>query len=160
MLFENKQYDLSAQRYAETQSSFEEICLKFIQVNKQDALKTFLHRKLDNLKPQDKTQITMIVLWVIELYLNQLEELRLSEKDQLPLYYGIQKEFDSFLAFPQVADCIKNNKVTIYEIMASHGDKNNLIKLTIFNKDFEQVSYVIILVRCLNNVQFFSKIIT
>lgn len=46
MLFEQKQYALSAQRYAETQSSFEEICLKFLQVNEPDSLKIFLRNKL------------------------------------------------------------------------------------------------------------------
>ncbi|EFA08901.1 Vacuolar protein sorting-associated protein 18 homolog-like Protein [Tribolium castaneum] len=139
MLFNNKQYELSAQRYAETQSSFEEICLKFIQVDQQDSLKIFLRRKLDTLKPQDKTQITMIVLWVVELYLSKLEEKRLAGLEQSAAYLDIQKEFEVFLALTEVSDCIKKNKSTIYELMASHGDKSNLIKLTIVNKDFEQL---------------------
>ena len=141
MLFNKKEYELSAQRYAETQSSFEEICLKFIQVNQQDSLKIFLRRKLDTLKPQDKTQITMIVIWVIELYLSKLEEKRLVGLEQSAAYLDIQKEFEAFLALTEVSDCIKKNKSTIYELMASHGDKSNLIKLTIVNKDFEQVGY-------------------
>ncbi|XP_063904510.1 vacuolar protein sorting-associated protein 18 homolog isoform X2 [Zophobas morio] len=139
MLFNKKEYELSAQRYAETQSSFEEICLKFIQVNQQDSLKIFLRRKLDTLKPQDKTQITMIVIWVIELYLSKLEEKRLVGLEQSAAYLDIQKEFEAFLALTEVSDCIKKNKSTIYELMASHGDKSNLIKLTIVNKDFEQL---------------------
>lgn len=142
MLFENKQYDLSAQTYAETQSSFEEICLKFIKVDKQDALKTFLYKKLNNLSSQDKTQITLIVLWITELYLNQLEEMRLMGKDQQTAYYELQKEFDSFLALQVVADCIKSNKGTFYDLMASHGDKANSIKLTIVNMDFEHVRHI------------------
>nr|CAI5818148.1 unnamed protein product [Callosobruchus analis] len=139
MLFNNKQYELSAQRYAETQSSFEEICLKFIQVNQSDALKVFLRSKLDTLKPQDKTQITMIVIWVVELYLTKLEEMRLQGLEQSAAYLEIQREFDTFIALEEVSDCIKNNRSTIYQIMASHGDKSNLIKLTIINKDFEQL---------------------
>ncbi|KAJ8923177.1 hypothetical protein NQ315_001731 [Exocentrus adspersus] len=139
MLFNNKQYELSAQRYAETQSSFEEICLKFIQVDQQDALKLFLRSKLDTLKPQDKTQITMIVLWVVELYLTKLEEKRLESLEQSASYADIQKEFETFIALEEVSECIRKNKGTIYELMASHGDKNNLIKLTIVNKDFEQL---------------------
>ncbi|XP_019880940.1 vacuolar protein sorting-associated protein 18 homolog isoform X2 [Aethina tumida] len=139
MLFENKQYELSAQRYAETQSSFEEICLKFIQVNETDSLKIFLSHKLDTLKPQDKTQITMIVIWVVELYLNKLEEKRLQGMEQSAAYDTIQKQFETFLALQEVSDCVKKNKDTIYNLMASHGDKDNLIKLTIVNKDFEQL---------------------
>jgi hypothetical protein len=34
---------------------------------------------------------------------------------------------------------VKNNRGTIYDLMSSHGDKHNLIKLTIINKDFERV---------------------
>jgi hypothetical protein len=139
MLFNRKEYMLSAQRYAETQSSFEEICLKFIQVEQQDSLKIFLRRKLDTLKPQDKTQITMIVIWVVELYLCKLEEKRLAGLEQSAAYSDVQKEFETFLALSEVSDCIKKNKSTIYELMSSHGDKSNLIKLTIVNKDFEQL---------------------
>ena len=36
-------------------------------------------------------------------------------------------------------ECVKNNRCTVYDLMASHGDKHNLIKLTIINKDFERV---------------------
>jgi len=36
-------------------------------------------------------------------------------------------------------ECVKNNRSTVYDLMASHGDKHNLIKLTIINKDFERV---------------------
>ncbi|CAG9766632.1 unnamed protein product [Ceutorhynchus assimilis] len=139
MLFEQKQYALSAQRYAETQSSFEEICLKFIQVDESDALKIFLRNKLTTLKPQDKTQITMIVIWVVELYLMKLEEIRLQGLEKSASYDEIQKEFETFMALQEVAECIRNNKSTIYELMQSHGDKGNLIKLTIVSKDFERL---------------------
>ncbi|KAL5973000.1 Vacuolar protein sorting-associated protein 18 like protein [Asimina triloba] len=52
--------------------SFEEITLKFIGVGEQDALRTFLLRKLDNLAKDDKCQITMISTWVTELYLDKV----------------------------------------------------------------------------------------
>ena len=68
----------------------------------------FLHtyclslQKLESLKPQDKTQITMIVIWVIELFLNQLGTLRDEGKENAAEYVSLQKELDSFLARPQV----------------------------------------------------------
>ncbi|CAG9821457.1 unnamed protein product [Phaedon cochleariae] len=139
LLFNQKEYELSAQRYAETQSSFEEICLKFIEADQPGALKLFLRSKLDTLKPQDKSQITMIVIWVVELYLSKLEEKRLAGLEQTAAYSEIQKEFETFLALEEVSDCVRNNKRTIYDLMASHGDKHNLMKLTIVNKDFEQL---------------------
>ncbi|XP_066154663.1 vacuolar protein sorting-associated protein 18 homolog isoform X1 [Euwallacea fornicatus] len=139
MLFEQKQYILSAQRYAETQFSFEEICLKFLQVGEPDALKIFLRNKLSNLEPKHKAQITMIVIWVVELYLTKLEQIRLQGLEKSASYDDVQKEFETFIALQEVANCIKTNKSTIYELMQSHGDKGNLIKMTIVNKDFERL---------------------
>ncbi|PIN14046.1 hypothetical protein CDL12_13329 [Handroanthus impetiginosus] len=51
--------------------SFEEITLKFISIGEQDALRTFLLRKLDNFAKDDKCQITMISTWATELYLDK-----------------------------------------------------------------------------------------
>uniref|UniRef100_A0A1Y1NPC1 Pep3/Vps18 beta-propeller domain-containing protein n=1 Tax=Photinus pyralis TaxID=7054 RepID=A0A1Y1NPC1_PHOPY len=139
MLFEEKKYMESANGYALALSGFEEICLKFIQVNQQDALKTFLCKKLETFNPHDKTQITLIVIWVIELYLNQLEKLRISGKEQTPQFFDLQKDFQAFLALEKVAERIKSIKSTIYNLMASHGDKTNSIQLTIVQKDFEKL---------------------
>lgn len=140
MLFETKQYDLSAERYAKTQSSFEEICLKYLNIEKYDALKIFLTKKLQSLRPQDKTQITMIVLWVVELYLSRLADLRLEGLEKSNNYKELQKEFETFLEMEQLKNCVEENRSTIYDLMASHGDKYNLIQLTVLNKDFEQVN--------------------
>lgn len=139
MFFENKQYDESALHYAQTQSSFEEISLKFLQVHQMQALKLFLRKRLELLRPQDKTQITMIVIWVLELFLNQLGELRDQKKEKSVEYINLQKEFDAFLREKPVMDCIKRNCEKIYSLIASHGDKENLVKLTSINRDFEKV---------------------
>ncbi|XP_019754048.2 vacuolar protein sorting-associated protein 18 homolog isoform X1 [Dendroctonus ponderosae] len=139
MLFEQKEYILSAQRFAEAQSSFEEICLKFLKVDEPDSLKIFLRNKLSALDPKQKTQITMLVVWVVELYLTKLEEIRLQGLEKSASYDEVQKQFETFIALQEVADCIRSNKSTIYELMESHGDKGNLIKLTIVSKDFERL---------------------
>ena len=159
VLFEKGQYTESAQSYAETESRFEEVCLKFIQSEKLDALKVFLRRKLEKLEPQEQTQITMLVLWIVELYLNELEEMRLLNKEQHNSYFELQKEFEMFLSSKQVMGSVQKNKPTIYNLMASHGDKKNLMRLTIINKDFEQVckypyslKFLVSLCHLLNNI--------
>ncbi|XP_020710242.2 vacuolar protein sorting-associated protein 18 homolog isoform X2 [Athalia rosae] len=141
MLFKNKEYEQSAIIYADTHSSFEEISLKFLQENQIEALKTFLKRKLQGLRPQDKTQETMIVIWVVELFMNQMGILRSDGTSQLhnPRYQELQKQFDSFLAIPKVEECIREHKSSIYDIMASHGNKDNLIRLTIMHHNYEEV---------------------
>ena len=45
--------------------------IKSIFCSLQDALRTFLLRKLDNLTKDDKCQITMISTWATELYLDK-----------------------------------------------------------------------------------------
>lgn len=65
------------------------------QVNKKDALKLFLHRKLESLSDQDKTQRTMLSTWLTELYLNELGNLHDEGKDES--YLKLQKEFHEFL---------------------------------------------------------------
>ncbi|KZC05612.1 Vacuolar protein sorting-associated protein 18 like protein, partial [Dufourea novaeangliae] len=141
MLFKNKEYEQSALIYADTHSSFEEISLKFLQEWQIEALKTFLKKKLEGLRAQDKTQITMIVVWVIELYINQIGVLRRNNTSYCydTKYLELQKQFDSFLAIPKVEECIKRNRNTIYDLMASHGDKGNLIRLTIMHCNYDEV---------------------
>lgn len=139
MLFEKKEYDRSAVHYAQTQSSFEEISLKFLQAHQIQALKVYLQKKLELLRPQDKTQITMIVIWVLELFLNQLGELRDQKLENSVEYVLMQKDFDLFLKDKLVMDCVKRNSEIMYSLIASHGDKANLIKLTSVNRDFEKV---------------------
>nr|XP_034180513.1 vacuolar protein sorting-associated protein 18 homolog [Osmia lignaria] len=141
MLFKNKEYEKSALIYADTHSSFEEISLKFLQEWQIEALKTFLEKKLEGLKTQDKTQITMIVVWVTELFMNQMGVLRSSNTSYLhdTQYLELQKQFDSFLAIPKVEECIKRNRSTIYDLLASHGDKDHLIRLTIMHCNYEEV---------------------
>ncbi|XP_043488268.1 vacuolar protein sorting-associated protein 18 homolog isoform X2 [Polistes fuscatus] len=141
MLFKNKQYEESALTYADTHSSFEEISLKFLQEWQIEALKIFLKKKLDGLKSQDKTQITMIVVWVIELFMNQMGEVRSKDSSYThnPQYIALQKQFDSFLSMHKVEECIKKNRKIIYELMSSHGDKENLMRLTIMHSNYEEV---------------------
>lgn len=74
-------------------------------------------KKLDGLKTQDKTQITMIVIWVTELFMNQMGALRSSNTSYLhdSQYTELQKQFDSFLTIPKV-EVIGENKSALRRI--------------------------------------------
>ncbi|KAB2608172.1 vacuolar protein sorting-associated protein 18-like protein [Pyrus ussuriensis x Pyrus communis] len=82
--------------------SFEEITLKFVTVNEQDALRTFLLRKLDSLAVDDKCQVTMISTWATELYLDKINRLLLEDDTAVDNrnseYHLIIKEFRAFLS--------------------------------------------------------------
>jgi len=138
-LFSSKQYLQSAKVYAETQTSFEEVALKFISLEDKDALKQFLMHKLNTLKSSEKMQITMIVVWLTEIWLNQLGQLKERGEETSSRYENIQEEFRKFLALSRVKDCISENRSTIYDLIASHGDIEDMIFFAVLIQDFERV---------------------
>ncbi|KAJ8728370.1 hypothetical protein PYW08_016755 [Mythimna loreyi] len=139
LLFNQGDYERSAEIFAETQKSFETICLKFLELDQINALKVYLGKRLEALKEDEKTLISMLVIWMTELYLSQLGLLRRTGKQDSEEYHQIQSNFEVFLLHPKVAKCMQHVKSVVYDLMASHGDKQNLIKLTIINEDHENV---------------------
>ncbi|XP_047507228.1 vacuolar protein sorting-associated protein 18 homolog isoform X1 [Pieris napi] len=139
LLFAKGDYEKSAEIFAETQSSFETICLKFLEVNQINALKVYLSKRLDALTDDDKTLISMIVIWMTELYVSQLASLRRSGKDNSQEYHQFQSDLEVFLLQPKVVQCMQHVKSVVYDLMSSYGDKQNLIKLTVINEDYENV---------------------
>lgn len=139
LLFNKGEYEKSAEVFAETRSSFETICLKFLELEQSSALKVYLGKRLDSLKDEDKTLISMLVIWMTELYLSHLGLLRRTGKQDTNEYLQIQSDFEVFLLHPKVSKCMQHVKSVVYDLMASHGDKQNLIKLMIINEDYENV---------------------
>ncbi|CAO1390724.1 unnamed protein product [Diamesa serratosioi] len=132
-LYEKKRYKESAEVYSKTKKSFEEITLKFLKINQNLPLIYYLKSRLAELNgSMDKTQITMLVIWLVELYLTEMNR---SSADSL----NRQKEFDEFMNQATVQTCLKDNRKVIYDLIASHGDSYNLTALTTLNEDYEQV---------------------
>lgn len=57
----------AADLFAKTQRSFEEVALRFLQSGEIEALKSFLLRKLKTLQAREKTQLTMVCTWLVEV---------------------------------------------------------------------------------------------
>ena len=87
-------YEKSASLYALSHKSFEEIALKFIQIKEDEALKQFLVCKADTLSERDTTQLTVLLLWLIEIQLNQMS----SNNDWTQEYQNIEMEFKSLIS--------------------------------------------------------------
>ncbi|XP_064478428.1 vacuolar protein sorting-associated protein 18 homolog [Ornithodoros turicata] len=145
-LFEKKEYVSSAEMYAETCTSFEEVSLRFLQMaeeaegdDKEEALRRLLVKKLGKLKPSEKTQTTMIVMWLIELFLNRLGTLRTAGRQHQEPYQGLVWEFQNLLSDPKVEQCVVHNKSAVYKLIANHGEENILIMFANIMKDFERV---------------------
>ncbi|ESR60626.1 vacuolar sorting protein 18 [Citrus sinensis] len=127
--FATKDFHRAASFYAKINYilSFEEITLKFISVSEQDALRTFLLRKLDNLAKDDKCQITMISTWATELYLDKINRLLLEDDTALENrsseYQSIMREFRAFLS-----DCKDVlDEATTMKLLESYGRVEELV---------------------------------
>ncbi|KAI6672895.1 hypothetical protein NL676_000801 [Syzygium grande] len=119
--------------------SFEEITLKFVGVGEQDALRTFLLRKLDNLTRDDKCQITMISTWATELYLDKINRLLLEDDTALENHnsecYTIIKEFRAFLS-----DCKDVlDEATTMKLLESYGRVEELVYFASLKEQYEIV---------------------
>ncbi|BES99799.1 vacuolar protein sorting-associated protein 18 homolog [Nesidiocoris tenuis] len=137
--FSKKEYEQSAIHYAASQESFELVALKFLEVKDDQALKTFLKQKLSLLRTDDKAQTTMLVLWILELLLTQLGDLRTKAKSNTKQYLDVQDELDAFLSMDYTKECLKSNLQSVYALMSSHGDQANLTKLAKSAGDYDKV---------------------
>lgn len=119
--------------------SFEEVTLKFITISEQDALRTFLLRKLDNLAKDDKCQITMISTWATELYLDKINRLLLEDDTAVvnhgSEYQSIIKEFRAFLS-----DCKDVlDEATTMRLLESYGRVEELVYFASLKEQYEIV---------------------
>ncbi|KAK8469577.1 hypothetical protein PHAVU_005G107700 [Phaseolus vulgaris] len=139
--FSSRDYFRAASFYAKINYilSFEEVTLKFISAGEQDALRTFLLRKLDNLEKSDKCQITMISTWATELYLDKINRLLLeddsaSENSNLE-YQSIIKEFRAFLSDSK--DVL--DETTTMKLLESYGRVEELVYFASLEGQYEIV---------------------
>ena len=142
-LYSDGKYFESAMTYAKTKTSFEEVTLKFVDLEDKSALKNYLRTKLENLDAKkEATQSTLVIMWLIEIHQNQLGTMRQCGKasdDQKELYKGVEEEFFRLLSLPQVDKCIRENKEVVYNLLGSHGDMRSLVYLADRLNDTERV---------------------
>lgn len=138
--FQNKRFLESAKCYALTQNYFEEIALKFIEAKQEEALKEFLLRKLENLKSTEKTQVTLLVTWLTELYLNRLGQLEAeSDHNKKAPFNETREEFRRFLSNIKNKESLYNYRSTIYDLLASHGNVDDMVYFSVIMQDYERV---------------------
>ncbi|XP_058777597.1 vacuolar sorting protein 18 [Vicia villosa] len=139
--FSSKDYFRASSFYAKINYilSFEEVTLKFISAGEQDALRTFLLRKLDNLEQDDKCQITMISTWATELYLDKINRLLLEDDSALENsnseYQSIIQEFRAFLSDSQ--DVL--DETTTMKLLESYGRVEEMVYFASLKGQYEIV---------------------
>eukprot|EP00250_Pteridium_aquilinum_P006787 c16631_g1_i1 orf=516-3560(-) len=133
-------YVTAAVFYAKTSIvlSFEEIALKFIAAGELDALRTYLLRKLDSLGKEDRSQITMISTWAVELYLHKINCLvsdNSNDDKNNTEHLDILKEFRAFLS-----DCKDVlDEATTLKLLGSYGRVEELIYFAGLKEQHETV---------------------
>jgi hypothetical protein len=136
--FAAKKYIDSAIFYAQTQNSFEEICLKYLELADFTALRTFLMHKLEYFDvDREITQTTVIIAYIIEIFLNQLSDL--DHERAFDQYERLHKEFYKFLASDKVRVCLRESKEAVYKIFASHGNIGDMVYFAEIMKDYGQI---------------------
>ena len=133
----------SALKYAKTKAGFEEVTLKFVDLEDKRALKLYLRKKLEALDSRDATQITLLVIWLIEIYQNELGRLREGgavPEENREQYQKVNDQFErDILEDPKVRECISHNKEVVYSLLGSHGDTQSLVTIASQLRDQERV---------------------
>ncbi|CAI8047134.1 Vacuolar protein sorting-associated protein 18 homolog, partial [Geodia barretti] len=135
--FKDQRYQDAALTFSQSQLSFEEVALKFLQVNRKDALKIFLLKKLESLAPSDSTQQTMLTTWLVELFLNDLGTLK--DEGDREGHAKMTQEFHSFLETKSLRECLEANAKTVYDLLSSHGAVEDVVFFAMLMKDYERV---------------------
>lgn len=111
---------------------------------------------------QDSAQITILTLWLTDLFLNELDELRstdaanatrgkssslspqsnediLDEKTRKERFEGTRRKFHRFLEKSEIQSCLKEHRASMYDLLTSHGDIDDLIFFAVHVQDYERV---------------------
>ena len=145
--FNRQEYVMSAKYYATTSRSFEEIALKFAGGDTEEkALKAFVLAKLRSLRPDQKYTAYDFILWVVEMFLSQLNDLdsredgnASSNKSDGDTLSGVQEEFKAFLkenrAHLGMSECAE----TTFQMISSHGRIDMLLYFADLIEDYERM---------------------
>lgn len=136
--FDQRNLDMAAAKYAKTSRSFEEVALKFINIQERAALKSFLLYKLRDLPRDATTQHTILCTWLTEIYLDELNSLQDLDDDpeqQAMLHSTLLAEFQAFLKTHQDA----LNEATTFHLVSSHGRVDELLFYAELVKDYARV---------------------
>ncbi|KAJ1857436.1 tethering complex subunit, partial [Coemansia sp. RSA 2703] len=157
-LFASGQYEKSAACYALTTVVFEEAVLKFVDMPDKGVLRSYLVTKLGTFSKQERTQITLLVMWLIEIYLGMLgaldakaatagaagtadaQEQQPQQKPDLVVQYELEKDqllkelYALVLEYKQYV-----HAPTAYQLAESHGRRDFWLHYASVCGDYQRV---------------------
>ena len=130
--FEHGHFDLAARYYAKTHRCFEEVALKLstcpFSYPKPSPLKLYLLEKLQALPVNDKTQRTILCLWIVEIFLSEMTELELLD-DGPEATREMELEMGNFLSQYRSTLSVSECAETAFQLISSHGRVRVLLPL-------------------------------
>lgn len=130
-LFEKGDFINAALNFAESDEKFEEVALKFLVYNKYDALKIYLQIvDSQRFKDSDLMQKSLIGTWLIEIYLNELN----NTTDSNALYTIKKNLSDLMMEKKEFLDTS-----TVYQLLQHYGRVNEFLEFAELKKDYETV---------------------
>uniref|UniRef100_A0A060T7U8 ARAD1C30690p n=1 Tax=Blastobotrys adeninivorans TaxID=409370 RepID=A0A060T7U8_BLAAD len=139
-LLKQKDYSRAAKLLGDSTLPFETASLTFVEADQLDALYIYLSGKLKHLNKRNKIQRVIITSWIIELFMERLNALDdhisasqiLDENSsKLSQKATAQEDFKSFIK-SNVNDLDRD---TVYEVITSHGRRDELLYFADLVKD-------------------------
>lgn len=139
--FRTGQYELSAEIFAESKKSFEEVSLMFMEIKCMQALKKYLVIKLGQYESSQNLQFTMTLAWLFEIIISSL-----SVKKTLPIrdrtnseLAALNTELDQLLSNQQVIEYITHYSDLFYGIILNYSDLETFVRLAELIGDHKHV---------------------
>ncbi|KAI8323036.1 hypothetical protein GQ54DRAFT_245525, partial [Martensiomyces pterosporus] len=137
-------YKQSAECFARTSVSFEEAALKFVDIKDNSVLRSYLLSKLGTLRKQDQTQITLLVMWLIEIYLSMLGvvDAKIAAAAAPSAVAGYEKEKQTikeelYALIERYQGSVDPR--TTYQLAESHGRRDFWLYYATLRGDYERV---------------------
>ncbi|XP_016939346.1 vacuolar protein sorting-associated protein 18 homolog [Drosophila suzukii] len=143
--FADGSYQVAADYYAETDKSFEEVCLKFMVLPDKRPIINYVKKRLSRLttRPveievvdeEEANSIKALVIWLIDLYLIQIN---MPDQDE-EWRKAWQTEYDEFMMEAPVLACTRQNRDSVQQLIAEHADPHNMAQFAIAIGDYDEV---------------------
>jgi len=129
--FRSKNYERSAEIFAQSKKPFEDVSLMFMEIKDTKALKRYLMIRLEQFDPIQTTQLTMTLAWLLEIILSSISIKRtLPETDEvLNELDDLYAELDQLLENEQILECLTNYSKLFYGIMRNYSDLETFVKV-------------------------------
>ncbi|XP_060661788.1 vacuolar protein sorting-associated protein 18 homolog [Drosophila nasuta] len=133
-------YEAAANYYAETEETFETVCLKFMILADKRPIISYVKKRLSRLTMSDDGDkqadaLKALIIWLIDLYLTQIN-LPGKEKAWRDDW---QAEYDEFMRETPVLACTSLHRTAVQQLIGEHADPHNLAQFAISISDYEEV---------------------